>query len=68
MDERATTTATVERPATELELADGTLLVPDRSEDAPSKLDGDREHAFTLADAMSGDGEPFAGYRRLERD
>ncbi len=53
-----------DRPLT-LELADGTCLVP--AEDAkPSRVDGDRNHAFSLADVQREDAaaEPFAGYRR----
>ncbi len=45
----------------ELELADGTRLVPD-AETAPARVAGDRDHAFTLADVQRQGGEPFAGY------
>ncbi len=51
----------LERPF-ELELADGTRLVP-RAEAAPARVEGDRNHAFTLADVRhAAGGEPFAGY------
>lgn len=56
--------ATLERPQ-ELEFADGTRLVL-VGEDRPARLDGRRDHAFTLADVQREDAEPFAGYR-LER-
>lgn len=48
-----------------LELADGTCLVP--ADDAkPARVDGDRHHAFSLADVQrhAVAAEPFAGYRR----
>lgn len=48
----------------ELELADGTRLVP-QAEANPARLDGDANHAFSLADAMRHDAEPFQGYRRI---
>jgi hypothetical protein len=47
-----------------LELADGTRLVPE-GEAEPARLDGDRDHAFTLADVQREGAEPFAGYVRL---
>jgi hypothetical protein len=57
--------ATLERPF-ELELADGSRLVPDEAEDAkPVRVEGDANHAFTLADVQREGGEPFAGYRRV---
>ena len=46
------------------ELADGTRLVP-LGEATPARVDGDRDHAFTLADVIREGGEPFAGYTRL---
>ena len=46
-----------------LELADGTRLVPE-GEARPARLDGDRDHAFTLADVQREGAEPFAGYVR----
>ena len=46
------------------ELADGTRLVP-LGEDIPARVDGDRDHAFTLADVIREGGQPFAGYTRL---
>jgi hypothetical protein len=46
-----------------LELADGTRLVPD-GEGKPSRLEGDRDHVFTLADVQRAGAEPFAGYVR----
>ena len=49
-----------ERPL-ELELADGTRLVSD-SKVAPARVEGDRDHAFTLADVQRQGGQPFAGY------
>ncbi len=54
---------TPERPF-ELELADGTRLVP-QAEARPTRCEGDANHAFTLADVHQVGGEPFAGYRRL---
>lgn len=53
-------TALAARPQ-ELELADGTRLVPTAGA-TPSKLDGDRDHAFCLADVMREPAQPFAGY------
>jgi hypothetical protein len=47
-----------------LELADGTRLVPE-GEAKPARLDGDRDHVFTLADVQREGAEPFAGYVRL---
>ncbi|MEZ5154636.1 MAG: hypothetical protein R2718_00870 [Solirubrobacterales bacterium] len=47
-----------------LELADGTRLVPE-GEAKPARLDGDRDHVFTLADVCRKGAEPFAGYVRL---
>ena len=47
-----------------LELADGTKLVPG-CEGKPARLDGDRDHVFTLADVCRKGAEPFAGYVRL---
>ena len=52
--------ALVEWPQ-ELELADGTRLVPD-GEAKPARLDGDRAHAFCLADVQREPAQPFAGY------
>ena len=46
------------------ELADGTRLVP-LGEATPARVEGDRDHAFSLADVIRGNGEPFAGYTRL---
>lgn len=65
MEHEPTTTAliTLERPF-ELELADGTRLVPE-AEARPARCEGDANHAFTLADVQRVGGEPFAGYRRL---
>lgn len=57
--------ATLERPF-ELELADGTRLIP-QPEAHPARLEGHSNHAFSLADVLREDGEPFAGYR-LQRD
>jgi len=48
----------------ELELADGTRLVP-QGEARPARVEGDCAHAFTLADVLREGGEPFAGYQRL---
>lgn len=59
----ATSVITPERPF-ELELADGTRLVP-AAEASPTRCVGDASHAFTLADVQRVGGEPFAGYRRL---
>jgi len=47
-----------------LELADGSRLVPGGSA-KPARLDGDRNHIFTLADVQRKGAEPFAGYVRL---
>jgi hypothetical protein len=47
-----------------LELADGSRLVPGGSA-KPARLDGDRDHVFTLADVQREGAEPFAGYVRL---
>jgi len=47
-----------------LELADGTRLVPE-GEARPARLEGDRDHVFTLADVQAEGAEPFAGYVRL---
>ena len=55
--------ATIERPF-ELELADGSRLVPE-AEARPARVEGDSNHAFTLADVQREGGEPFAGYRRV---
>lgn len=55
-----TSDSTVERPL-ELELADGTRLVLD-SKATPARVEGDHDHAFTLADVQRQGGEPFAGY------
>lgn len=65
MDHGPTTTTviTAERPF-ELELADGTRLVP-APEARPVRCEGDANHAFTLADVQRVGGEPFHGYRRL---
>ncbi len=49
----------------ELELADGSRLVPDEGEAKPVRCDGDADHAFTLADVQREGGQPFAGYRRV---
>ena len=57
-----TSKSAVEQP---LELADGTRLVPDPKAE-PAMVEGDCDHAFTLADVQRQGGEPFAGYR-LER-
>jgi hypothetical protein len=46
-----------------LELADGTRLVPG-GEGTPSRLEGDRDHVFTLAEVQRAGAEPFAGYVR----
>lgn len=59
----------VDRPTGVLELADGTRLVPDDDRgNGPSRLDGKRSEAFSLADAMREGGEPFAGYRVRRAD
>lgn len=50
--------------ASVLELADGTRLVPE-GKAKPSRLDGDRDHIFTLDDVQREGAEPFAGYVRL---
>lgn len=65
MDHGPTTTTVItpERPF-ELELADGTRLVPE-AQARPTRCEGDANHAFTLADVQKVGGEPFAGYRRL---
>ena len=47
-----------------VELADGSRLVPGGSA-RPARLDGDRDHVFTLADVQRKGAEPFAGYVRL---
>jgi len=63
----ATATADARRAAKNaqvLELADGTRLVPE-GEAKPARLDGDRNHVFTLADVQRKGAEPFAGYVRL---
>jgi hypothetical protein len=52
----------LQRPP-EFELADGTRLVP-AGEGHPSRLEGDPDHAFCLADVQREDAEPFAGYVR----
>ena len=57
------TRKTVESPS-ELELADGTRLVP-QAEARPARLEGDANHAFSLADSMRHDAEPFQGYKRV---
>jgi len=64
--EHGPTTAAVITPKRliELELADGTRLVPE-PEARPLRCEGDANHAFTLADVHEVGGEPFAGYRRL---
>ena len=54
--------STLERPPV-LELADGTRLVP-AGDAHPARLDGDRDHAFNLADVQREQAEPFAGYVR----
>jgi len=56
--------ALAERPQ-ELELADGTRLVPG-GEASPARLDGDRDHAFCLADVMREGAQPFAGYHVVQ--
>ena len=53
--------ATAVRPV-ELELADGTRLVPDGAV-MPARVDGDSSHVFRLADVQREGAEPFAGYR-----
>lgn len=58
--------ALVERPQ-EFELADGTRLVPD-GEAKPARLDGDRDHAFCLADVQRKPAQPFAGYHLESSD
>lgn len=65
MEHGSTTTAVItpERPF-ELELADGTRLVPE-AEARPTRCLGDANHAFTLADVQRVGGEPFQGYRRM---
>ena len=67
MAPHATATAQAAQPAGHvqvLELADGTRLVPE-GEAKPARLDGDRDHVFTLADVQRKGAEPFAGYVRL---
>ncbi len=67
MAAHATTTpdiAEITGSAQVLELADGTRLVPE-GEAKPARLDGDRDHVFTLADVQRKGAEPFAGYVRL---
>jgi len=54
--------ATLERPF-ELELADGSRLVP-QAEARPARVEGGSGHAITLADVQRAGGEPFQGYRR----
>jgi len=56
--------AEMARAAQVLELADGTRLVPE-GEARPARLDGGRDHVFTLADVQRKGAEPFAGYVRL---
>jgi hypothetical protein len=65
MDSGSTTHSVItpERPF-ELELADGTKLVP-QAEAKPTRCEGDANHAFTLADVQRVGGEPFQGYRRV---
>ncbi|GIK76801.1 MAG: hypothetical protein EDQ89_02135 [Acidobacteria bacterium] len=46
-----------------LELADGTRLVPE-GEGTPSRLEGDGDHVFTLAEVQRAGAGPFAGYVR----
>jgi hypothetical protein len=61
---RTTRTGDLRVPAVMvLELADGTRLVPD-GEGTPSRLEGDRDHVFTLAEVQRAGAEPFAGYVR----
>jgi hypothetical protein len=55
-----TSNSSIEQPLA-LELADGTRLVAD-SKVAPARVEGDRDHAFTLADVQRQGGQPFAGY------
>jgi hypothetical protein len=50
-------------PAAVLELAAGTRLVPG-GDAKPARIDGDRDHVFTLADVQRAGAEPFAGYVR----
>ena len=50
-----------EQQTCELELADGTRLVP-QGEASPARLHGDSDHAFGLADVLRDGGAPFAGY------
>lgn len=55
--------AVLERPF-ELELADGTRLVPEaEAEVKPARVEGGSGHAITRADVQRAGGEPFAGYR-----
>jgi hypothetical protein len=67
--ENGTKTAprTIDRPD-ELELADGTRLVPETGEDFARLAGADRDHAFTLADVLREGGEPFRGYRLEHSD
>ena len=46
-----------------LELADGTRLVAEGGAE-PARLEGDRDHVFTLADVQEPGAGPFAGYVR----
>jgi hypothetical protein len=66
MQTRTNIPTTPEKPLSQqaFELADGTRLVP-LGEATPARIDGDRDHAFTLADVIREGGEPFAGYTRL---
>lgn len=64
----ANATAGVEAPgnpegAPVLELSDGTRLVPEDGA-KPARLEGDRDHVFTLADVQGEGAGPFAGYVR----
>lgn len=60
----STTTVVTSERLFELELADGTRLVPE-AEARPTRCEGDSNHAFTFADVHEVGGEPFQGYRRL---
>ncbi len=52
------------RGTAELELGDGSRLVPVR-DCSPDRIEGDRDHVFSLADVLrTTDAEPFAGYVR----
>ena len=67
MNATATASASIgeaAKTAPVLELADGTRLVGG-GEAKPARLDGDRDHVFTLADVQREGAEPFAGYVRL---